>query len=507
VPIPTTTSTDVSSTQGYDFQSFGVRLQIRPTADPDKIVTLEMAPSIVRPNQGLGVQDVPGFEVQTVQTVARVRSGQSLVVGGLIDWEERLQEDGIPVLGRIPILGAAFRWTERARTEKELLFVMTPRIMEDADEGMKEPVRMPSPRVIGRESLSAYGTAPSLTPSGLPSNWVEERNVSGSRQIKIGETSPVQPPLADTAAKPPPDLVAPVPSVEPPTALPPPETAPVAGTPATEQPPPPASPAPEEKPAPQPGPAPAPAPEVSSDQPSATAPARAAGPLREARVAAEPQTTAPSPSPVETEYDGWPQPAGKAAKTIVPPASASQSRLANDTLFDWFSRTFGTGGRRTDPILAPPGTTREKPNKASGWMAPTGTAHSASETSLNGRASLPGHKKPVRHDSLFDRVARFFGRRDKPDDDNAARDRIKSGHNKDLDTERLFAEFEREAADEPEPEPVFAPPRAVESGPTVLPPDAAQSWHEVSLDGQTPVPAEKESDSLFGRFRRMFGGD
>jgi pilus assembly protein CpaC len=134
VPIPTATSNQVATFQGVFFQDFGVRLDIRPTVDANGIVTLEVAPSIVRPDSGLGVGAVPGFQVQTVQTVARVAAGESLVLGGLLSFEEGLQQRGLPGLQKVPL----FRWKNKTHSEQELMFVITPRIVGVSSDAARE---------------------------------------------------------------------------------------------------------------------------------------------------------------------------------------------------------------------------------------------------------------------------------------------------------------------------------------------------------------------------------
>ena len=92
VPIPTTAVGQVAAVQGFDFQTFGARLDIRPTVNEENVITMEVAPSIVRPDLSLSVDNVPGFQVQSVQTTARVRAGESLILGGLLSYEEGLEE-------------------------------------------------------------------------------------------------------------------------------------------------------------------------------------------------------------------------------------------------------------------------------------------------------------------------------------------------------------------------------------------------------------------------------
>jgi Flp pilus assembly secretin CpaC len=134
VPIPTAAANQVSTFQGVFFQDFGVRLDIRPTVDANGIVTLEVEPSIIRPDSGLAVGGVPGFQIQRVQTVARVAAGESLVLGGLITFEESLEQRGLPGLQKVPI----FRWKNREHDEQELLFVITPTIVGVASDAARD---------------------------------------------------------------------------------------------------------------------------------------------------------------------------------------------------------------------------------------------------------------------------------------------------------------------------------------------------------------------------------
>ena len=170
VPIPTTAVGQVAAVQGFSFQTFGVRLAIRPTLTEDGVVTMEVAPSIVRPVPGLGTEDVPGFEVQTVQTTARVKAGESLLIGGLLTFEESVEERGIPLLSRIPVLGWLFKWEKKVRVEKELVFVMTPRLIDEA--GLQRVVVLP-PLESRNHPLNTQLTPQELEPDGMPETWAE----------------------------------------------------------------------------------------------------------------------------------------------------------------------------------------------------------------------------------------------------------------------------------------------------------------------------------------------
>jgi pilus assembly protein CpaC len=170
VPIPTSTANQVSTFQGVFFQDFGVRLDIRPTVDANGIVTLEVAPSIVRPDGGLAVGAIPGFQIQTVQTVARVAAGESLVIGGLITFEESFEQRGLPGLQKVPV----FRWKNREHSEQELLFVITPTIVGISSDAARDaalpPLEWPEDRGEWIEAMRPH----EYIVDGVPTSFVAE---------------------------------------------------------------------------------------------------------------------------------------------------------------------------------------------------------------------------------------------------------------------------------------------------------------------------------------------
>ena len=179
VPIPTTAANQVSTFSGVFFQDFGVRLDIRPTVSRDDQITMEVAPSIVRVAPGLAVGQVPGFQVQSVTTTARVRAGQSMLIGGLLSFEDGIEQKRVPGLGAIPL----FRWKRNSRQEKELLFLITPRLVDTDPVPQDEPVVTPPdihtlglPELDWPRAERKFSTAEPSTmrPDGAPSRFVRE---------------------------------------------------------------------------------------------------------------------------------------------------------------------------------------------------------------------------------------------------------------------------------------------------------------------------------------------
>jgi type IV pilus assembly protein PilQ len=75
--------------------------------------------------------DVPVVDTRKVKTVALVRDGQAVVLGGLRKKETSQQINKVPMLGDIPILGQLFRFEGEATVNTELVVFITPRIITE----------------------------------------------------------------------------------------------------------------------------------------------------------------------------------------------------------------------------------------------------------------------------------------------------------------------------------------------------------------------------------------
>ena len=63
----------------------------------------------------------------------RIKDGETLVLGGLIQENEVKSVHKIPVLGDLPIIGAAFRSSSTSKTKNELVIMITPNIINDGE--------------------------------------------------------------------------------------------------------------------------------------------------------------------------------------------------------------------------------------------------------------------------------------------------------------------------------------------------------------------------------------
>ena len=62
-----------------------------------------------------------------------IPSGNTLVLGGMLGDSSGNRSTKVPLLGDVPVIGAAFRWESKKREKKNLLIFVTPTIVESAD--------------------------------------------------------------------------------------------------------------------------------------------------------------------------------------------------------------------------------------------------------------------------------------------------------------------------------------------------------------------------------------
>jgi general secretion pathway protein D len=73
------------------------------------------------------------FQSRQIQSRVAVRSGESIVLGGLIRENQTNGSSGVPGLASIPVLGALFSTNSSNSNRTELLVLLTPRALEDDD--------------------------------------------------------------------------------------------------------------------------------------------------------------------------------------------------------------------------------------------------------------------------------------------------------------------------------------------------------------------------------------
>ena len=121
----------------------GIKVSLTPFISPDGYVTLNIAPeySTVAGQVYAPSETGEGDDLQATLLSrrnldlknVRIKDGETLVIGGLIQENESKTVGKIPILGDLPIIGAAFRTSSTSKTKNELVIMITPKIINDGE--------------------------------------------------------------------------------------------------------------------------------------------------------------------------------------------------------------------------------------------------------------------------------------------------------------------------------------------------------------------------------------
>lgn len=132
--IPYVTSGTLGYTTNTEFKPYGIILQFKPVVDEYNRIN-SVIHAEVSNLSGMTVSDMPIISTRSADSVINVYSGGTIVIGGLMDSSEIKNVQKIPLLGDIPILGEFFKHTSKSRDKRELIILVTPRIVGEDDAG------------------------------------------------------------------------------------------------------------------------------------------------------------------------------------------------------------------------------------------------------------------------------------------------------------------------------------------------------------------------------------
>ncbi|MDA0802318.1 MAG: hypothetical protein O2819_00970 [Planctomycetota bacterium] len=129
-----TTQNQESTTQSVEFLDTGTKLTLRPFANPDGTIRMELSPSISTGEVEIfettgAIATVPSEFTQELTTNISVRSGETIVLGGLFTEQTVTTRRNVPGASDVPGLGAVFEGQVDAITRNEIIFLVTPTIV------------------------------------------------------------------------------------------------------------------------------------------------------------------------------------------------------------------------------------------------------------------------------------------------------------------------------------------------------------------------------------------
>jgi len=136
--VPFLTQTNLSSTglsqQSIERKDTGITLKITPQITEGEYIKLDIYQEIsaVKANKGQATDLVT--TKRSAKTSVVVKDTDSVVIGGLIQTRDEDNIDKIPFLGDIPLLGYLFKTKSTQRTKTNLMIMLTPRIIRNAED-------------------------------------------------------------------------------------------------------------------------------------------------------------------------------------------------------------------------------------------------------------------------------------------------------------------------------------------------------------------------------------
>ncbi|MBI4323169.1 MAG: type II secretion system protein GspD [Candidatus Omnitrophica bacterium] len=131
--VPATGST-VSSPE-IQFVDVGTKLFVTPRITRDGHIQLKIRPEVSTSKVEIFKDNrIPIVSTTEAQTNVLVKSGTTLVIGGLIDSKTEHAQSQVPLLGDVPLLGAAFRSRVDTKKKTELVIFLTPQIISPGGE-------------------------------------------------------------------------------------------------------------------------------------------------------------------------------------------------------------------------------------------------------------------------------------------------------------------------------------------------------------------------------------
>ncbi len=125
----------ITVTETVQTMTVGTVLSITPQISGDGLITLDVTPAVSRlvrtDISASGDTSAPVIDIRQASSIVRLRDGDTIVMGGLVQDSSSTTRRKIPLLGDIPVLGKAFQGKYDTTERTELIFFLTPRIIKD----------------------------------------------------------------------------------------------------------------------------------------------------------------------------------------------------------------------------------------------------------------------------------------------------------------------------------------------------------------------------------------
>ena len=186
------------------FKEFGIRLTFTPVIAGDAI-RLKVKPEVSALDFANGVSlggfRIPALTTRRAETEVELRDGQSFAIAGLLDNISQEDRAAIPILSKLPIIGALFKTKSERAEQTELMVLITPRLVRalDPDEVPPLPTRFKpfmGGETGGGDEFAGTGSVDAPAPAaGIDKKAAEAAAKAANEQAKADKKA------ADAVAK------------------------------------------------------------------------------------------------------------------------------------------------------------------------------------------------------------------------------------------------------------------------------------------------------------------
>jgi pilus assembly protein CpaC len=153
VPIRTV---DSSGNSALQYRQFGVLLGFTPQVLDNDRIQIHLQPEVSGLN-GFTENNDPIFNTRNLDATVELRDGQSFSVAGLLQTDNQLNQDQLPWIGDVPILGSLFKSSSYKKHDTELVVIVTPRLVQPMTPGQVPATPLDQTRAANDVELFALG--------------------------------------------------------------------------------------------------------------------------------------------------------------------------------------------------------------------------------------------------------------------------------------------------------------------------------------------------------------
>jgi len=129
-----------------EYKRYGVSLAFTPTVLNKGLINLRIEPEVSQldPSNSVAVGNsisVPALTVRRASSTIELRDGQSFVLAGLLQNASTTEQNQLPWIGDVPVLGTLFSSKAYQKNETDLIIIVTPRIVRPTRPG--DPIKTP----------------------------------------------------------------------------------------------------------------------------------------------------------------------------------------------------------------------------------------------------------------------------------------------------------------------------------------------------------------------------